>query len=228
VDLDAIAWTADDRGGAAHRAAAHPKVIKRYGNRKLYDTSLSRYVTLDDIAAMIRTGVEVRIVDNETMRDLTSVTLEHVISAEAKRRSELSARALRDLVQQGGARSHASNGRPEEPGASLPTTGHRVDALLSQAHREAHNVRQMLTSAEASLCRVQPGVEERVDRACDVVAGFGKLKRELVRFSRHVDQLHERLRELELAAPAPSPLRPPRRTGDDAPLSVQDPAAVEP
>ena len=39
-------------------AAREPKVIKRYTNRKLYDTVESRYVTLDEIAAMIKEGVE--------------------------------------------------------------------------------------------------------------------------------------------------------------------------
>src|SRR5215208_6177968 len=52
-----------------------PKVIKRYTNRKLYDTVESRYVTLDEIAAMIKAGAEVKIIDNRTKEDLTSVTL---------------------------------------------------------------------------------------------------------------------------------------------------------
>ena len=51
------------------------KVIKRYGNRKLYDTEQSSYVVLNDIAKMIRNEEEVRVIDNETKDDITSATL---------------------------------------------------------------------------------------------------------------------------------------------------------
>ena len=62
-----------------------PKVIKRYANRKLYDTVESRYVTLEEIAEMVKAGAEVRIVDNRTKDDLTSVTLAQIIFEEERR-----------------------------------------------------------------------------------------------------------------------------------------------
>ena len=55
------------------------KIVKRYANRKLYDTERSCYVTLDDIAVMIRSGEEVTVVDNKSGEDLTSVTLAQII-----------------------------------------------------------------------------------------------------------------------------------------------------
>ncbi len=60
-------------------------VIKRYANRKLYDTDAKRYVTLDDLAAFIRAGEDVRVVDHVTGEDLTSVTLMQVIFEEEKK-----------------------------------------------------------------------------------------------------------------------------------------------
>src|SRR5262249_11748109 len=63
-----------------------PKVIKRYTNRKLYDTVESRYVTLDEIAQMIKGGAEVKIIDNRSKEDLTSVTLAQIIFEEEKKR----------------------------------------------------------------------------------------------------------------------------------------------
>jgi len=42
------------------------RLIKRYGNRKLYDTSQSRYITLDEIARLVRSGNDVKVIDNET------------------------------------------------------------------------------------------------------------------------------------------------------------------
>lgn len=60
-------------------------LIKRYANRKLYDTDAKRYVTLDDLAGFIREGEEVRVVDHVTGDDLTSITLLQVIFEEQKK-----------------------------------------------------------------------------------------------------------------------------------------------
>src|SRR5262249_40601618 len=83
--------------------AAETRVIKRYANRKLYDTQRSRYVTLDQIAEMIRWGEDVRIVDNNSKEDLTSVTLAQIIFEEEKRqKSFLPLGAMRSIIQHGG------------------------------------------------------------------------------------------------------------------------------
>ncbi len=63
------------------------KVIKRYGNRKLYDTEKSSYVVLNDIAKMIRNEEEVQIIDNETKDDITSATLIQIIFGSEKKAS---------------------------------------------------------------------------------------------------------------------------------------------
>ncbi len=60
-------------------------LIKRYSNRKLYEPDLRRYVTLEDIAEMVRKGDEVQVIDHQTGEDLTSVTLLQVIFEEEKR-----------------------------------------------------------------------------------------------------------------------------------------------
>ena len=79
------------------------RVIKRYANRKLYDTQHSRYVTLDQIAEMIRGGDDVKIIDNKTKEDLTSVTLAQIIFEEEKRqKSFLPLQAMRNIIQSGG------------------------------------------------------------------------------------------------------------------------------
>jgi polyhydroxyalkanoate synthesis repressor PhaR len=79
------------------------RVIKRYANRKLYDTQHSRYVTLDQIADMIRGGDDVKIVDNKSKEDLTSITLAQIIFEEEKRqKSFLPLQAMRNIIQSGG------------------------------------------------------------------------------------------------------------------------------
>ncbi len=54
-------------------------VVKKYGNRRLYDTEASRYITLEELATKIREGTDVQVVDAKTGRDLTQGTLAHII-----------------------------------------------------------------------------------------------------------------------------------------------------
>jgi polyhydroxyalkanoate synthesis repressor PhaR len=77
------------------------RTIKRYANRKLYDTRDSRYVTLDHIAAMVRAGDDVRVVDNTTRADLTTATLAQIIFEEEKKTPRLSVAGLRKIIQGG-------------------------------------------------------------------------------------------------------------------------------
>ena len=74
-------------------------VIKKYGNRRLYDTAASRYVNLDDLAAMVRGGRDVKVVDAKTGHDLTRVTLTQIITEDAKGKpTGLPLELLRQLI----------------------------------------------------------------------------------------------------------------------------------
>jgi polyhydroxyalkanoate synthesis repressor PhaR len=63
---------------------ARPVIIKKYENRRLYDTSNSRYVNLEDIAQMVREGIEVRVIDAASGEDLTRLVLTQIIVENAK------------------------------------------------------------------------------------------------------------------------------------------------
>ena len=75
------------------------RTIKRYANRKLYDTRESRYVTLEHIAAMVRAGDDIRVVDNTTQTDMTTATLAQIIFEEEKATPRLSLAGLRGIIQ---------------------------------------------------------------------------------------------------------------------------------
>lgn len=77
-------------------------LIKRYPNRKLYDTRARRYVTLEEVAALIRDGQDVAVVDHATDEDLTAVTLAQILLGEARRRDDLPQSLLAGLVRAGG------------------------------------------------------------------------------------------------------------------------------
>ncbi len=78
-------------------------IIKRYPNRKLYDTSVKRYITLEGIADLIREGQEVQVQDHLTGEDLTAVTLTQIIFEQEKKNSGFLPRSvLTGLVKAGG------------------------------------------------------------------------------------------------------------------------------
>jgi len=96
------------------------RTIKRYANRKLYDTRDSRYVTLDHIAAMVRAGDDVRVVENTTRADLTTATLAQIIFEEEKKTPRLSVAGLRKIIQGG---MPAAAGTPPAAAGAPPVPG---------------------------------------------------------------------------------------------------------
>ncbi len=74
-------------------------IIKKYGNRRLYDSSNSQYVNLDDIAGFIRQGKQVQVIDAKSGKDLTRVTLTQIITEDAKEKpTGLPLELLRQLI----------------------------------------------------------------------------------------------------------------------------------
>ncbi len=141
------------------------RLIKRYANRKLYDTRDSKYVTLDRIAEFVRNGEEVKVLDNRSKRDLTKVTLAQIIYEEQKsgNATAWSVQSLRGFIQQGRERILSSLkegpvgklvGRAEELGAEVYSAADdRVRTVLESA--SAH-VKQL----QGEVLRLQARIEE--------------------------------------------------------------------
>lgn len=78
------------------------KIIKRYQNRKLYDTHESSYVTLDEIAKMIKNGEDLRVIDNKTKNDITASTLTQLLyESEKKAKTQPSVELLKEIIRHG-------------------------------------------------------------------------------------------------------------------------------
>ena len=76
------------------------RIIKRYENRKLYDTEAKGYVSLEEIAGMVRQGIDIQVIDKASGTDLTAQTLTQVILEESKKgRNPLSTEVLHDVLR---------------------------------------------------------------------------------------------------------------------------------
>jgi len=88
-----------EQPGGVGVAGREPRLIKRYTNRKLYDMVESRYCTLDEIGEMVKQGAEVKVVDNVSKEDLTSVTLAQIIFEEVKKSNQMPLAVLREIIR---------------------------------------------------------------------------------------------------------------------------------
>jgi polyhydroxyalkanoate synthesis repressor PhaR len=131
-----------------------PRIIKRYGNRKLYDVEASAYVSLDDIAGLIRKGDTVEVLDNVTGDDITAQTLTQIVLEEGKRgRGVLPTELLHDVVR-GGRRvidtrvEQLKHGVDELVQGSL---GRISRALQGPQTQELRQLREQLAQLEDTL-----------------------------------------------------------------------------
>ena len=126
-----------------------PRLIKRYGSRKLYDTTESRYVSLDEVAAFVREGEDVQVLDNKSGQDATAAILTQIISDEGRKGTSLfSTGFLHDLLRVGE--------RAIKAGEEVVGVG------ISQARRSADEI------ARQTIDRIRPDglteVRSEVDR----------------------------------------------------------------
>lgn len=193
------------------------RVIKRYSNRKLYDTKDSRYVTLQQIGEMVRAGEEVQIIDNATKEDKTEVTLALIISEDLKSQPRsVPLGTLRDLIQERGER--LLNQLREGPiGRLIPGTGEEdappaestepstsSHAAASEPEKPAHGAKarisEIVESSKQTLDQWQHAVDERVRHIVPALNPFRDLQSEVERLSRRVDELEAVVKKLSGSA----------------------------
>jgi polyhydroxyalkanoate synthesis repressor PhaR len=179
-----------------------PKIIKRYTNRKLYDTVESRYVTLDEIAEMVKAGTEVRIVDNRSKEDLTSVTLAQIIFEEEKKTSKMSLRTLKDLIRHGGERAvqlvgdtqAELRGRVE---AVRQAAEQRVQTLIKTGQQTSDRAKEMVAASQEAVSQFQRRVDERVRTALDGMSSLSDLRRDISQLAERISELEKRLDKMQ-------------------------------
>jgi polyhydroxyalkanoate synthesis repressor PhaR len=177
-----------------HPSEKPRRIIKRYSNRKLYDTKDSRYVTLLQIAEMVRGGEEVQIIDNNTKDDLTEITLAQIIYEEQKAHSRsVPLQTLKELIH---ARTEKVLADLREgpigrliPG-SKPAPPPDTDDQESTDVNAKDSKPTLVDQAKGKLEEVQHNLDERIKA---ILASF----RPLQQLQQEVKRLNERIEELE-------------------------------
>jgi polyhydroxyalkanoate synthesis repressor PhaR len=192
------------------------RIIKRYANRKLYDTEHSRYVTLDQISEMIRNGDDVKIVDNKTKEDLTTVTLAQIIfEEEKKQRSFLPLAAMRNIIQSGGEWFAEAQRRvqsilpglpgkrkddaPEDPAAVTEPSEPTDENALKK--RSLDSLREWVDQSKHRLDEWQKHVDTKIRTTIDgisqTITPWGSVNKDVRALADRIAELEAKLRELE-------------------------------
>lgn len=194
-----------DRGGQPEGKAqpSTQRVIKRYQNRKLYDTVDSCYVTLEDIAELVKQGEDICVLDNTTQDDLTSVTLSQIIfEKEKKQKNVLPLAALTNIIRTGGEALRGIAHRALESGQRAFSTGVRefehlreevqqkVDALVKRG-QISHEVRNDLLSVFRKY------IDAKIRPTMENITNIPNVQSELKQMQQRIEELERQLKGYE-------------------------------
>jgi len=179
------------------------RTIKRYSNRKLYDTRQSRYVTLLQIAEMVRAGEDVQIIDNATKEDKTDVTLALIISEELKARPRaIPLATLKALIRHRGGKlltqlrespigrlmpRDENSGVEQALAVELPASDAQANAEDAQVSKEQHG------ALRRTIEQWQHTIDERIRAVVPHYAAIQELQGEVQQLSRRLEELEKRL-----------------------------------
>jgi len=185
------------------------RIIKRYANRKLYDTEHSRYVTLDQISEMIRHGDDVKIVDNKTKEDLTTVTLAQIIfEEEKKQRSFLPLGAMRNIIQSGGEWFAEAQRRVQSilPGkrkddaqddeAPPEAPGEAQDEAMVKK-RSLQSLREWVDHSKTRLEEWQKQVDTKIRTTIEGISPFASVNKDVRALADRIAELEAKLAGLD-------------------------------
>ena len=178
-------------------------LIKRYANRKLYNTDTSRYITLKGIAELVEQGEDVRVIDNETGEDISGVTLSQILVDNERRDHAVPRTLLSDLIQKSGDALYGALkkgvGDAQENIEELQRNVRRV--IRSREDEEGGRLRTTFEDARAEWDAMIQGAVERVFHALDLPR-----QSDIQALNDNLERVAKALERLELA----SAERPPR------------------
>ena len=202
------------------------RVIKRYSNRKLYDTRDSRYVTLLQIAEMVRHGEDVQIIDNTTKEDKTEVTLALAISEELKTKPRsVPLGTLRTLIQERGEKlltqlrdgpigrliplAHADD--PPSPEDAVDKAAAEESGVGERAHEPApaskldeplKSLTELVASSRHTLDQWQHAIDDRIRAVLPGFTTISEMQTELRKLAQRVQDLEKQVQALSSASGA--------------------------
>jgi polyhydroxyalkanoate synthesis repressor PhaR len=180
------------------------RTIKRYSNRKLYDTQDKRYITLEQISALVRDGEDIRVIDNQSGEDLTTVTLSQVLlDQEKKKEAPLPKWAFLDMIQRSG--SNVLDGLKkgvftwfENSFVSDETIDKNVEKMVKSGQVTKDEATKIKTEFKSRTSAFKKRLDDIVERRVDEILGALNIpsKSELTKLNERLEELNKKVEEL--------------------------------
>ncbi len=144
-------------------------LIKRYANRKLYNTKASRYITLKGIAELIEAGEDVRVIDNETGEDITSVALSQILVDHERSNSTVSQTLLSGLISRGGdALYEALRRGVGDASEGIGELQNNLRRIIKNREHDTSKLGEWIAVATPDFDQIVQGAMERVFKVLDL------------------------------------------------------------
>ena len=144
-------------------------LIKRYANRKLYNTKTSRYITLKGIAELIEAGEDVRVIDNETGEDITNVALSQILVDHERSNSTVSRTLLSEMISRGGDALYGALRRGVgDASEGIGELQNNLRRIIKNREHDASKLGEWIAVATPDFDRVVQGAMERVFKVLDL------------------------------------------------------------
>lgn len=182
-------------------------LIKRYANRKLYNTETSRYITLKGIAELVERGEDVRVMDNETGADITSITLSQIlVDNERRDHTGVPRTLLSDLIQRSGDALYGAIKRGVgDAQGGIEEIQRNVRRAIRTREEEGGRIREALHEARAEWDGMIQSAVERVFHALDLPR-----RSDIEALNANLERVAEALERLELRTEAQTERERPR------------------
>ena len=171
-------------------------LIKRYANRKMYNTETSRYITLKGIAALIEEGKEVRVIDKETGEDITSVALSQILVDSERSNTTIPNSLFSQLIGRGG---DALYDTPAPRSKRRERWSHRTPGTRAPRHEgrgtRAEKDPRLDPGPQSESDRIVQNAVERVFKVLDLPR-----KTDIEHLNRNLEQIAKAVQKLEAAS----------------------------
>ena len=181
-------------------------MIKRYANRKLYDTATSRYVTLEEVARMLDEGERVVITDNDTGEDITAVTLAQILLDSKKKKKQVPLEIIKVLLgeKSGGALEEIIQTLPNKVQNLRAEAESRIETMKKKSDSDIKQLSQwwkeFLNESQGQMNEFEKKMEARVDELISNLASSPALRQQLSALEKKLEEAERRLDELSKKA----------------------------
>ena len=180
-------------------------LIKRYANRKLYNTQTSRYITLKGIAELIEADEDVQVIDNETGEDITSVALSQILVDSERSNRSVPGTLLSDLIHRGGdALYGALRKGVGDASDSIEDFQRNVRRIIKIRDEESGKLGDWIAFGKPDVDRMVQNAVERVFKLLDLPrrSDIEALNKNLARVAEAIERLDTRARPPRRPSPA--------------------------